>query len=460
MACSTADSAPTSTAIRVRSNAFRSALGYIPESTWNDSTTSNGDISANVPYVNSSTSQTNIIGGTGGASNCSTNTTTYNSTTGVTTAGTCTSGWPKPSWQTGPGVPSDGDRDVPDVSLMAGNGFYGATWLVCTDDTGPNSNNVTVSENCTNQSDNNFYFAGIGGTSASTPAFAGILALVVQANGGRIGMDGAKFLYDIYNSSSGAAVFHDVTQGNNSVLCTEGTPDCQAVGSSFFESGYNAGAGYDLATGLGSVDATQLIAGYAALSGGGGGGGTSGTFSMPTPTNPAAISPGGSASATISVNGSNGYAGSVSFACSLTTSPTGAVDLPTCSAGSAVTLSSSTTSGTSTMTVATTPPALASLDRRGLPGWLGPGGGTVLALLIFLGIPARRRGWRNLLGLLVVFAFLGTLSACGGGSNGGGGGGGGGDPGTTPGAYVFTVTGTGTPGGGGPYTTTFTVTVN
>ncbi len=207
-------------------------------------------------------------------------------------------------------------------------------------------------------------------------------------------------------------------------------------------------------------DATQLIAGYAALSGGGGGGGTSGTFSMPTPTNPAAISPGGSASATISVNGSNGYAGSVSFACSLTTSPTGAVDLPTCSAGSAVTLSSSTTSGTSTMTVATTPPALASLDRRGLPGWLGPGGGTVLALLIFLGIPARRRGWRNLLGLLVVFAFLGTLSACGGGSNGGGGGGGGGDPGTTPGAYVFTVTGTGTPGGGGPYTTTFTVTVN
>ncbi len=105
------------------SNAFRSALSYIPESTWNDSTTSNGDISANVPYVNSSTSQTNIIGGTGGASNCSTNTTTYNSTTGVTTAGTCTSGWPKPSWQTGPGVPSDGDRDVPDVSLMAETAF-------------------------------------------------------------------------------------------------------------------------------------------------------------------------------------------------------------------------------------------------------------------------------------------------------------------------------------------------
>ena len=101
---------------------------------------------------------------------------------------------------------------------MAGNGFDGATWLVCTDDTGPNSNNVTVSENCTNQSDGNFYFAGIGGTSASTPAFAGILALVVQANGGRIGLDGAKFLYDIYTGSSGAAAFHDVTQGNNSVL--------------------------------------------------------------------------------------------------------------------------------------------------------------------------------------------------------------------------------------------------
>ena len=141
------------------------------------------------------------------------------------TAGTCTSGWGQPSWQAALGI-SGTNRTVPDVALMAGNGFDGATWLVCTDDTGPNSNNVTVSENCTNQSDGNFYFAGIGGTSASTPAFAGILALVVQANGGRIGLDGAKFLYDIYTGSSGATAFHDITQGNNSVLCTSGTPDC------------------------------------------------------------------------------------------------------------------------------------------------------------------------------------------------------------------------------------------
>ena len=179
---------------------------------------------------------------------------------------------------------------------------------------------------------------------------------------------------------------------------------------------------------------------------------------MPTPTNPAPISAGGSATATITVATSDGYAGSVSFACALTNSPSGAVDLPTCTPGSAATLPGS---GTSTMTVATTAPTTAGLDRRGLPGWLGPGGGTALALLIFFGIPARRRSWRNLLGLLVVFAVLGTLSACGGGSNGGGGGGGGNnDPGTTSGNYVFTVTGTGTPGGGGPYTTTFTVTVN
>jgi len=90
---------------------------------------------------------------------------------------------------------------------------------------------------------------------------------VVQASGGRLGHDGAKFLYDIYNGSSGAIALHDITQGNTSVPCTSGTPDCQAVGSSFFLSGYNTNAGYDLATGLGSVDATKLIAAYTVYTG-------------------------------------------------------------------------------------------------------------------------------------------------------------------------------------------------
>ncbi|MGA9425209.1 MAG: protease pro-enzyme activation domain-containing protein, partial [Terracidiphilus sp.] len=464
-------------------NSYGSALGYIPESTWNDSTSTNGQISGNVAEINSQ-SATNIIGGAGGASNCSVNTTTF-SNTGVMTAGTCTSGYPKPSWQTGPGVPKDGERDVPDVALLAANGFYGAAWLVCTDDTGSNGANppVTVTANCTNQTDGNFYFSGIGGTSASTPAFAGILALVVQANkaanggNGRIGMDGAKFLYEIYNGSSGAAAFHDITQGNNSVLCTSGTPDCtvSVSGGYSFESGYNTGTGYDLATGLGSVDANNLIADYLALPSTGTGTNTptvtvtpasssidvsaslgvtvtvagvsgvatptgtvtlsSGTYSsspatletssgsatITIPANslavgadtlsasysgdtnyttgtatspvtvtqanstyslsastPAPITPGSSATSTVTASTSNGYAGTVNLSCTLAAGPTGANDVPGCSisTGSPVTLSSSATSATATTIVTTTAATSSSLDRRGLPGWLGAGGGT------------------------------------------------------------------------------------
>ncbi len=89
------------------------------------------------------------------------------------------------------------------------------------------------------------------------------------------------------------------------------------------------------------------------------------------------------------------------------------------------------------------------MELRGLPGWLGAAGGTSLAVLIFFGIPKRRRSLRSFLGMLVVLAVLGSLSACGGGGSNGGGGGNS-DPGTSAGNYTFTVTGTGSPAGGWP----------
>jgi hypothetical protein len=82
----------------------------------------------------------------------------------------------------------------------------------------------------------------------------------------------------------------------------------------------------------------------------------------------------------------------------------------------------------------------------------------VLALLVFLGIPARRRSWRQMLGVLVMMAALGSLASCGGGSIGGSGGSG--IAGTTPGSYVFTVTGTGNDSANTTGTAKFTVTVN
>ncbi len=111
------------------------------------------------------------------------------------------------------------------------------------------------------QSDGQFYFFGFGGTSTAAPAFAGILAIVQQtSNNGRLGQ-AAKQLYDIYNGAGAPLVFNDITVGNNSVYCASGTPDCALNGAgSYFLTGYDTTIGYDLATGLGSVDVNQLLA--------------------------------------------------------------------------------------------------------------------------------------------------------------------------------------------------------
>lgn len=236
---------------------FRTAKGYIPESTWNDSTESDITISADVPWSGQYSQDANIVAGSGGKSSCSTNTDT------ATTTGTCTSGYAKPSWQRGTGVPSDGSRDLPDVSLMAGNGFDDASWLVCTDDQGQNGSGSIVTENCSKQSDGYSYFSAFGGTSAAAPAFAGILALVQQKTGGRLGQ-AAQQLYDLYNGSHASAIFHDVTVGNNSVPCDstssyQGGACVKDSAGYYFLSGYNTNTGYDLATGMGSVDANQLM---------------------------------------------------------------------------------------------------------------------------------------------------------------------------------------------------------
>ena len=215
-------------------NYYRTAKSYIPESTWNDSTFSDTTISLDEPLsaAGYSSSNNNIVAGSGGASSI----------------------YPKPAWQTGIGVPSDSARDLPDLSLMSGNGWDDATWLVCTSD-----KDGTYTTNCETQSNSEFYFSGFGGTSTASPAFAGILALVQQKTQSRLGMP-ATVLYGLFNGSHSSSIFHDVTVGNNSVPCTSGSSNCvKNTAGYYFESGYNTTSGYDLATGMGSVDATQLV---------------------------------------------------------------------------------------------------------------------------------------------------------------------------------------------------------
>jgi len=433
-----------------------SAKGYIPESTWNDSTYSNTTIADNVPWtaIPAQAQNAGIWSGSGGASRCSTNTTSYG-VGGTIITGTCTNGYAKPAWQTGVGVPNDQVRDIPDVALMSGAGGDGASWLTCTDDVPAGASYTT---NCALDSQGYYYFSAFGGTSAATPTFAGLLSLVVQKTGSRQGQ-AAAVLYQLANSTHAGAVFHDVTDGNISVPCsTQLTVDgsCVLNASGYdFESGYEAIPGYDLATGWGSFDTNAMMNAWPLVSG---------TQYYSLSATPATVSvAGGSASSSLTLTGFGGYTGTVTASCVISGAPSGAVELPTCSAGAPVSLNGTTTSGTILLTVNTTAP-VASLHRdpRQLPGqWKEAAGALTLALMLFFGIPARRKSWRSMVGMLALMAGLmagmGSLTGCGGGSS---------PvkitpmPGTTPGLYEVTVTATGNDAKTTQEMTRFNLTVN
>ncbi len=176
----------------------------------------------------------------------------------------------KPSYQQGvAGMPNDGVRDVPDISLTASPNNMG--YLVWEDNQLPDGGTGDV-------------LGPIGGTSAATPSFAGILALVnqaVAAKGGALGLGNVNpQLYALFAGNATNGAFHDIVTGDNIIPCdpTDPTdyPDCPVpdggipdggedggVLSSY--GGYKATVGYDLATGLGTVDAQKLVAAWTGL---------------------------------------------------------------------------------------------------------------------------------------------------------------------------------------------------
>jgi hypothetical protein len=143
---------------------------------------------------------------------------------------------------------------------------------------------------------------------------------------------------------------------------------------------------------------------------------------------------------TITLTPADGFTGSVALTATVTSSPTGAQYPPTLSFGSTSPVSiTGANPGTATLTISTTAATKAGLvrPRSNRFPWSASGGATALCILLF-GIPPRRRGWRSALKFIaLLFAISCGLVACGGG----GGGGGGGNSGTTPGAYLITVTG-------------------
>jgi hypothetical protein len=187
---------------------------------------------------------------------------------------------------------------------------------------------------------------------------------------------------------------------------------------------------------------------------------TASTYSL-TATAPAAVSPGTSATSTITGTSTTGYTGTVTLSsCTLSSSSVSSPnDPPSCSVSGTITYANGTATGSATATITTT--SATQLARQSsAPGrWTGLGGGAVLACLVFLGVPKRRRNWLAMLGVLVVFAGLGGLSGCGGGGSSG-------STttlnlsGTSAGTYTFTVSGTGSDPASTSASTTFTVTVN
>jgi hypothetical protein len=171
---------------------------------------------------------------------------------------------------------------------------------------------------------------------------------------------------------------------------------------------------------------------------------------------PASVSPGASATSTVTITALNAYNNTINLACSVSG---GGAPEPTC----ALNGTSTTGSGTSALTVSTTG-ASAAMSRPSeffYAMWLPIAG----MALVGVGFSSARTRRKKLLGFLMigmVMTALFLMPACGGGSSsGGGGGGGGGCAGCTPaGNYTVTITGTGTDAGTTTHSTTVTLTVN
>ena len=198
----------------------------------------------------------NVQGGGGGPSSCKS-----------VTLGNC-NGYPKPSWQANvTGIPSDSVRDIPDVSFFAATGkVSGSAYLIC----------VTTSATSPCEMANILTFTEVGGTSLSSPAMAGVMALINQKEGRPQGNPNtelyslaAQETYANCNSlsitNSSGCYFNDIyvtAWGGNDMACMPGTPQCVLnLSTDKFGvlSEYFPGEGYDLTTGLGSLNVANVV---------------------------------------------------------------------------------------------------------------------------------------------------------------------------------------------------------
>ncbi len=211
------------------------------------------------------------VGGSGGPSSCA-------QTLPLLGGGLRCGGWPKPSWQKGVvGIPNDGARDLPDVSMFAGGFFpWGHAYVFCWSD----------GYSCSGAPST---WPWASGTSFAAPIVAGIQALVNQVYGspqgnpnyvyyrlaaGEYGKKGSKTCNSSRGNKVGSfCIFYDVTAGDNDAACT-GKENCYrptikgetpvygvlSTSDKHYDPAYTATTGYDLATGLGTINVYNLVA--------------------------------------------------------------------------------------------------------------------------------------------------------------------------------------------------------
>ena len=253
-----------------------SALSYVPEIPWNDSCAS-GLIASYLGYpatygssgLCNSGQGVEVVAGSGGPSGCATGKPSTNGVVG----GSC-AGYRKPDWQSLLGNPADGVRDTPDVSLFAADGVWNHFYLACYSDLAGGGASCAGAPAT---------WAGFGGTSFGAPIMAAIQSLINQKTGSRQGNPNPAY-YSLANTEYGATgsasctstlgngvagdcIFYDVTEGDIDVPCKGGnncyTPSGKygvlSTSNSSFRPAYKAGTGWNFATGIGTVNAYNLV---------------------------------------------------------------------------------------------------------------------------------------------------------------------------------------------------------
>ena len=353
-----------------------SAIMYIPEGAWNDT-----DIKINGSSIG-------LTAGGGGASSVV----------------------PKPAWQAGMGVPNDAARDVPDVSFSASP--LQDPYLICSEYVDPTSKQLTpwCTTNGFRNTNSNAMFNGqldtVGGTSVGPPAMAGILALISQKANRTTGWGNINpRLYPL--ATQAPLAFQDVFIGNNQVPFNSA---CGAVTSI----GFNAARGYDLATGLGSVNALVMANNWTGVSPASTGpASTTADFSLGFSPNSLTVKRGACLTGSVQLTQMNGFVGTPTFTCTASASIGGDLAVPTlCTVTQGIGV---------------------SLDPPGeyrFPGWWGTAGVLLAAIALILATSRRRktgaiesRAWPRLVPIFALTTLLAIAIGCGSSSSKSSGGG-------------------------------------